>query len=124
MGLGLDDGPEVAAEVGDAIGVHDLKCWRKRRERVLREARDAAQGAAQLGLDLRLQMLQPVALVRVRYRFLVGRHGNAGEVHDPGGEVPGIDTQRAWPIDLWFGGWDGDGLVAFVKGELGLPLVL
>ena len=59
----------------------------------------------------------------MRYRFLVGVHGDDGLVEDRGNVLPEhIDPTAPWPIDLWFGAWDSDGLVAFVQGELRLPL--
>ena len=35
-----------------------------------------------------------------------------------GGE---IDTEQSWPVQLWFGGWDGDLLVGYMRGSLSMP---
>jgi hypothetical protein len=122
FGLGLDG--SAAAEIGKAVGIADPDSWKDERRKLLERARrEAEPGPARLGLDLRLAMLQPIALVRVRYRFLIGHHGGQCTVDDPQGSLaPPIDTAVPWPVDLWFGAWDGDGLVAYVKGELIIPL--
>ena len=31
------------------------------------------------------------------------------------------DTTHPWPIMFWFGGWDGDLLVGYMQGTLGIP---
>jgi hypothetical protein len=33
------------------------------------------------------------------------------------------DTSQPWPITFWFGGWDGDLLVGYMQGTLGIPFV-
>jgi len=32
-----------------------------------------------------------------------------------------IDTNQLWPVQLWFGGWDGDLLVGYMRGSLSMP---
>jgi hypothetical protein len=32
-----------------------------------------------------------------------------------------IDTDAPWPIEMWFGGWDGDFLIGYARGLLRLP---
>jgi len=33
------------------------------------------------------------------------------------------DTTHPWPLTFWFGGWDGDLLVGYMQGTLGLPFL-
>ena len=35
-----------------------------------------------------------------------------------------VDTSADWPIELWFGGWDGDLLLGYAQGTLRLPFAL
>ncbi len=38
------------------------------------------------------------------------------------GKLPGkIDTDQVWPVQFWFGGWDGDLLVGYMRGSLSIP---
>jgi hypothetical protein len=124
FGHDLDASPEAEAEIGRAVCITDTKEWRERRRELLVVRRTKAPTAAErLGLDLRLAMLEPIFLGRVPYRFPIGRHGGRRTIDDPEKVLEqDVDTAAAWPIDFWFGAWDGDGLVAFVKGELRLPL--
>jgi hypothetical protein len=32
-----------------------------------------------------------------------------------------VDTRHPWPVSFWFGGWDGDLLIGFMKGTLSIP---
>jgi hypothetical protein len=32
-----------------------------------------------------------------------------------------VDEAHPWPITFWFGGWDGDLLVGYLQGTLGIP---
>jgi hypothetical protein len=126
FGLGYEDDADTTQAVAESIGVEDTSSWRRDRAACLREARERATNAADcLALDLRLDMLAPIDLGRVRYAFACGRHGDDGAVADPDGRLvgPPIDMLQPWPLDLWFGGWDGDGLVAFVSGQLRMPAV-
>lgn len=34
-----------------------------------------------------------------------------------------IDTTHPWPVTFWFGGWDGDLLIGYMKGTLGIPFL-
>lgn len=33
------------------------------------------------------------------------------------------DTTHPWPLTFWFGGWDGDLLVGYMQGSLGIPFL-
>ena len=33
------------------------------------------------------------------------------------------DTTHPWPVTFWFGGWDGDLLVGYMQGTLGIPFL-
>lgn len=45
-------------------------------------------------------------------------------VKDPEKSLRGtIDTTHPWPITFWFGGWDGDLLVGYMQGTLGVPFL-
>jgi hypothetical protein len=33
------------------------------------------------------------------------------------------DTTHPWPVTFWFGGWDGDLLVGYMQGSLGIPFL-
>ena len=38
------------------------------------------------------------------------------------GQFPGeIDKEQVWPVQFWFGGWDGDLLVGYMRGSLSMP---
>lgn len=34
-----------------------------------------------------------------------------------------VDTTHPWPLTFWFGGWDGDLLVGYMQGTLGIPFL-
>ncbi len=34
----------------------------------------------------------------------------------------GANGSRPWPLSFWMGGWDGDALCGYIKGELQVPL--
>lgn len=43
-------------------------------------------------------------------------------VTDGAGRLGGtVDTSQPWPVHFWFGGWDGDLLIGYLGGSLGLP---
>jgi hypothetical protein len=45
-------------------------------------------------------------------------------LQDPGNALHGrFDTTHPWPITFWFGGWDGDLLVGYMQGTLGIPFL-
>ena len=122
-GRGAEADAKARREVGEAVGVRDAKAWREEREaRLLEELAGEDDPARCLGLELRIEMLEPIALVRVPYRFAIGAHGGVGRVEDPHDRLGvAVDVRQAWPIDVWFGAWDNDGLLAWVAGELRLP---
>jgi hypothetical protein len=33
------------------------------------------------------------------------------------------DPSRPWPLTFWLGGWDGDGLVGYIKGTWSVPVL-
>src|SRR4051812_41338169 len=71
FGLGLESTPEVEADVGRAVDIDDPEAWCAARRTRLERARDGLPPcAARSGLDLRLEMLEPIALARVRYHFM------------------------------------------------------
>jgi hypothetical protein len=35
-----------------------------------------------------------------------------------------VDREQDWLTEFWFGGWDCDGLVCYVKGTLAVPFRL
>ncbi|QSJ16092.1 hypothetical protein JYQ62_30690 [Nostoc sp. UHCC 0702] len=38
------------------------------------------------------------------------------------GELCGkVDVQQPWPVKFWFGGWDGDFLIGYMRGSLSIP---
>lgn len=39
------------------------------------------------------------------------------------GELGRVDTEHPWRFTCWFGGWDGDLLVGYCKGTLGIPFL-
>jgi hypothetical protein len=44
------------------------------------------------------------------------------EVDDPKNQLGGeADLKQHWPVRFWFGGWDGDLLVGYMRGSLGVP---
>ena len=113
-GRGVEARPDAQREVGEAAAVPDPKAWcEQRKTRLTRDLEREEDELRRLGLGLRLEILDPIALVRVSYRFAIGAHGGVGHVADPNGRLhEPIDLRRPWPIDLWFGAWDNDGLLA------------
>jgi hypothetical protein len=124
LGGGVEASPAVQRAVLAAICVDDVEDWtRKRSERLAAEERGTTDPARLEGLRTRRDLLQPLAPVRVRYGFAVGQEGGRGTLHDPAGRVAEpLDLVRAWPLELWMGGWDADGMCGYVEGELRVPL--
>ena len=57
-----------------------------------------------------------------RYRAIVENAADPIFMTDPEGRLGGTaDPRQPWPIRFWFGGWDGDLLVGYFRGNLGLP---
>ena len=36
--------------------------------------------------------------------------------------LPEVDTSAPWPVNFWFGGFDGDLMIGYMRGALHLPL--
>jgi hypothetical protein len=121
----------ASAEVADATGVADFPQHLRRRRELLEadlsvtedpttrtalEKRISALGRSGWLLEFRLGF-------RLEYAFeLNGRV----EAEDPGAELGGrVLTSRywlpRWPIRFWMGGFDSDGLCAFMRGTLEIP---
>ncbi len=49
-------------------------------------------------------------------------NGNKTVTETVKNQLPGkIDTDQVWPVQFWFGGWDGDLLVGYMRGSLSMP---
>lgn len=61
---------------------------------------------------------------KVSWSFNVNefRLPNCLKVQDENNLLGGkIDKEQPWPVQFWFGGWDGDLLVGYMRGSLSMP---
>jgi hypothetical protein len=55
---------------------------------------------------------------QLTYSFNVNGPQRVTGAEQLGGE---IDYDHPWPVTFWFGGWDGDLLIGYMQGTLGIP---
>ncbi len=55
---------------------------------------------------------------QLTYSFNVNGPQSITGAEHLGGE---IDCQQPWPVTFWFGSWDGDLLIGYMQGTLGIP---
>jgi hypothetical protein len=135
-----------STEVAQAIGVFDLYGYFRDRRRYLREQirlgervlaevpmkHEAEREAIETSIQQFRSRLYQLEFWGDR---MIGKLGNKvdwafdingrQEVTDPDGQLRGTaDLRQPWPIRFWFGGWDGDLLVGYLRGNLGLPFTV
>jgi hypothetical protein len=135
-----------STEVAQAIGVFDLYGYFRDRRRYLQEQirlGDVALAevpmkdeAGREAIETRIQQFRS-RLYQLEFwgDRVIGKLGNKVDwafdingrqaVKDPEGRLGGkADLRQPWPIRFWFGGWDGDLLVGYLRGNLGLPFTV
>ena len=130
---------DASTEVAQAIGVFDLYGYFRDRRRYLQEqirlGESALAGPAsdREAIETRTQQFRS-RLYQLEFwgDRVIGKLGNKVDwafeingrqaVTDPDGRLGGaVDEAQPWPVRFWFGGWDGDLLVGYLRGSLGLP---
>lgn len=129
-----------STQVKSVLGVFDQSTYckdrlnyLKQRKAELEAQRKAAQDAKPLAtqiqeLDRRIEQIElwgdrffSKMVFQLTYEFRVnGRQ----TLDDKKNALKGTaDTTHPWPIMFWFGGWDGDLLVGYMQGTLGIPFL-
>jgi hypothetical protein len=129
-----------STEVKSVLGVFDRSTYFNDRLRFLRQRRAELEEQRKSGQDVQTLDTQIQALdsrieqielwgdlffskmtFQLAYEFQVnGRQ----VVEDKKNALRGTaDTTHPWPITFWFGGWDGDLLVGYMQGTLGIPFL-
>jgi hypothetical protein len=133
-------------EVMQALGVFDgYAYFRGRRAylaaeiaRLLYESDDEetppeAREAANLAMEQAKSRLYQIELWgdrvinKLGFRLLWQFDINGEKTFEPSGAAKelidaDIDTDKPWPVSFWFGGWDGDLLIGYMRGTLTIPL--
>jgi hypothetical protein len=103
-----------------------MRYLRGRIEQLEREGHDPTSDAEIQGFRSRLYQMEfwgdrffNKSQFQLQYSFRInGRQ----EVEDPAGALCGrADTARPWTTSFWFGSWDGDLLIGWMEGSLGIP---
>jgi hypothetical protein len=120
-----------------AIRVFDGYAYFRDRRRFLEQrirelAEERSRGSNRAGLDARIEAMRTRIYqlefwgdrvinklgFQLTYNFNInGPQRIAGAEH-LGGE---IDYGHPWPVTFWFGAWDGDLLIGYMQGTLGIP---
>ncbi len=59
---------------------------------------------------------------KVTWEFAINDEKTASEITLGNGKKLKARTDLDWPIRFWFGGWDGDLLAGYMRGELKIPV--
>ena len=118
------------------IGAFDDYAYFRQRTRYLneriaeleREGRDPTTDAEIQGFRTRLYQIEfwgdrvfNKTQFQLQYQFRVN---GPQEVEDRSNALRGrADTARPWTTSFWFGSWDGDLLVGWMQGSLGIPFL-
>jgi hypothetical protein len=113
-------------EVIEAIGVYDFYAYFRDRSRWLHDQMARAQNpdeAEQLrtrlnAIDFFGSRIRSRLGLKCDWKFDIDG-GDGGKVAG----LSGIDLQAPWPIRFWFGGFDGDLMIGYMRGTLTLPLL-
>lgn len=123
---------EDSQEVATAINVFDLYGYFRDRRRFLRSHIDELETQLSRTAEDEI-MLQQFRSRLYQLEFwgdrVISKLGTqvswAFEINGPKeveGDLGGtVDRNQAWPVQLWFGGWDGDLLTGYARGSLSMP---
>lgn len=124
-----------SAEVAEATGILDYAGYRRERLAALTERRaKATDPVEQAALERRITALDDDALltgVRLASEQFLGMQVTYDFVLDgtpkvvDGARVLGgsVGTSQPWGLTMWWGGYDVDALVGYVRGTLSVPFV-
>lgn len=115
-------------EVAEATGVFDMYGYfRDRRRFLTQRIAESTDPAAVQTYKSRLHQLEfwgdrVISKLQTRcdWEFTINGPQNVTSTAPLGGT---IDTAQPWRTAFWFGGWDGDLLVGFMRGTLSMPFV-
>ena len=122
-------------EVAEALGIFDYYGYFRDRRNFLQDEIDRLEAAIREGTagpDAALAVQEAKSRIfqletwgervlnkmgfLLRWDFEI--NGDQSVDGDLGGTV---DTTQPWPVTFWFGGWDGDLLVGYMRGSLSIP---
>lgn len=129
-----------ASEVSEALGVFDYYGYFRERRRWLQEEMAAADAAlaratsaaerqalraTRQGLESRIYQLEfwgDRVIDKLGFQLSWAFHNNGPQrvIGDLGGRA---DTDQPWLMRFWFGGWDGDLLMGYMRGSMSIPFV-
>lgn len=124
-----------SAEVAEATGIVDYEGYRTERLSVLKAKRQGTTEPVQLAaLDRRILALEDDKIltgVRLASTQFLGMQASYSFVlngdslvQDPTSSLKGrIGTSQPWPLVMWWGGYDVDTMMGYVKGTLSVPFV-
>jgi hypothetical protein len=112
-------------EVIQAIGVYDFYAYFRDRTRWLQERMARTQDPDEReklrtrlnAIDFFGDRIRSRLGLQCAWSFEIGG-GSVGTVVG----LDGIDREAPWPISFWFGGFDGDLMIGYMRGTLRLPL--
>lgn len=134
--LGLPPPSEPVLEVMEAIGVYDFFEFFNDRAKDIRVLlADADREAAETGIDKRaLEEMYKTRLYvieffgdRLRSRLGMQRiwkfhiEGSKGVIEGIEEGDRKLDPNAPWPVTFWFGGYDGDLMIGYMRGTLSVP---
>ena len=124
-----------SAEVAEATGILDYAGYRRERLAALTQRRaKVTEPVEQAALDRRITALDDDALligVRLASEQFLGMQVTYGFVLDGTPQVVDaqdllggtVGTSQSWGLTMWWGGYDVDALVGYVRGTLSVPFV-
>ena len=116
--------PEPILEVMEAIGVYDFFEYFHARSLWLKDQIANTADPAQIQMyKTRLYAIEFFG-DRIRSRLGMQRLWNF-QIKGSSGVatgLPEVDINAPWPVDFWFGGFDGDLMIGYLRGALHLPL--
>ncbi|HVF90380.1 MAG TPA: hypothetical protein VNH22_09950 [Blastocatellia bacterium] len=134
--LGLPPALEPSLEVMEAIGVYDFSEYFNNRAKDIEGLiKNVDQEEAETGMDKRaLEEMYKTRLYvieffgdRIRSRLGMQRIWNF-HIEGSTGLIEGIeeaerklDPRTPWPVSFWFGGYDGDLMIGYMRGVLHVP---
>jgi len=126
-------------EVAEATGVYDCYGYFRDRRRYLDKqiatataARERADVVERARLDAEIQAYRSriyqlelwgdrvSSKLQTKVVWQFDANGPQTATGDLGGT---IDTSQPWAMRFWFGGWDGDLMIGYMRGTLGAPFV-
>jgi hypothetical protein len=116
--------PEPILEVMEAIGVYDFYEFFRNRAKWINHLMEQTTDPDQIQMyKTRLYVIEFFG-DRIRSRLGMQRIWNfqiSGSTGIADG-LPEVDISAPWPVNFWFGGFDGDLMIGYMRGALHLPL--